>query len=240
MIIIREAIIMGGGLQASDALVSSGPSLWIIILLVLVNIALSVYQFRKMSNFREREIEDYNIRHREMLKEQREQFYKQLQQMKEQHAKELEVNVIVESQKERIEDIRELSNTFLSEIAVVKRIVNQNMQIKYRNNTNYNENFSKINIRYYEALEKLQEKRTSLDFRLSELDNSESLMNRVEALFMKTIRSPKMIRDMEDYNYISQYNDNHNKEKIAFIYEASNYLKEEWEDLYNKIKRSEQ
>lgn len=87
---------MNAGVNASEAVASGGFSQWFIIILVIINIGISYYQFKQTSKIREREIEDHNIRHREMLKEQREQFNKQLQQMKEQHAKELEVNVIVE------------------------------------------------------------------------------------------------------------------------------------------------
>lgn len=229
----------------------------IIIILVIVNLGVNLWYTRTTLRMKKEENEGIenrhrkdkiavekrykeelkatNLRHKEMLDEQRRQFSEQLNQMKEHQAKELEVKVIVESQKERIDDIRELVNEFISETASLKGNVNKIMQKRYREKAFFNENFEKINASYYEAVESLQDKKTSLEFRLSELENTSSLLNLTKKLYLKTIRTPTHIKDLETYTYIEQYNDEHNEMKTEFINEASKFLKNEWKDLYNKI-----
>ncbi|CAM3356940.1 hypothetical protein [Nosocomiicoccus ampullae] len=245
---------MNAGVNASEAVASGGFSQWFIIILVIINIGISYYQFKQTSKIREREIEDHNIRHREMLKEQREQFDKQLQQMKEQHAKELEVNVVVESQKDRIEDIRQLTNDYLLRISELKKAVYNNLLHRIRDEEDFKRNLQSINESYFELTYLVLEAKNLLEFRLSEIEKTDYLIQDTNNLYNKTKMTPIEILNCDTFKTPDggefpleykgdftrkKYNNEQNTARQQLFDETSDYLKSQWSSLYNKINSPE-
>lgn len=240
---------MNAGVNTSEAVTSGGFSQWFIIVLVIINIVISLYQFREMSKIRKREIEDTNIRHKEMLEQQRQQFAEQLKQLNEQHTRELEVKVIVESQKERIEDIRQLTSDYLLKISELKKVVYNNLLHRIRDEEDYKNNLQSISENYFQLTYPALEAKNLLEFRLSEIENTDHLIKYTNDLYHKTKMTPIKIYECDTFSppngqfpleYTGEftrkkYDEEQNDARQKLFDESAKYLKNQWTSLYNKI-----
>ncbi|MDK6863824.1 hypothetical protein [Nosocomiicoccus ampullae] len=240
---------MNAGVNASEAVVSGGFSQWLIIILVVINIGISYYQFKQTTKIREREIEDTNIRHKEMLEQQRQQFAEQLKQLNEQHTRELEVKVIVESQKERIEDIRQLTSDYLLKISELKKVVYNNLLHRIRDEEDYKNNLQSISENYFQLTYPALEAKNLLEFRLSEIENTDHLIKYTNDLYHKTKMTPIKIYECDTFSPPNgqftleykgeftrkKYDDEQNDARQKLFDESTKYLKSQWTSLYNKI-----
>lgn len=240
---------MNAGVQASEALVSSNSSHWLLYILVGINLFLSVYQFLKMAKFREREIEDTNIRHKEIIEQQRQQFAEQLKQLNEQHTRELEVKVIVESQKERIEDIRQLTSDYLLKISELKKVVYNNLLHRIQDEEDYKNNLQSLSGNYHDLTYPVLEAKNLLEFRLSEIENTDHLIKYTNGLYHKTKMTPIKIYECDTFSppngqfpleYTGEftrkkYDEEQNDARQKLFDESAKYLKNQWTSLYNKI-----
>lgn len=240
---------MDAGVNASEAVASGGFSQWFIIILVIINIGISFYQFRQTSKIREREIEDTNRRHKEMLEQQRQQFVEQLKQLNEQHTRELEVKVIVESQKERIEDIRQLISDYLLKISELKKVVYNNLLHRIRDEEDYKNNLQSISENYFELTYPALESKNLLEFKLSEIENTDHLIKFTNDLYHKTKLTPIKILECDTFSPPNgqfpleykgdftrkKYDDEQNDARQKLFDESTKYLKTQWTSLYNKI-----
>lgn len=78
--------------------------------------------------------------------------------------------------KERIEDIRQLTNDYLLRISELKTVVYNNLLHRIRDEEDFKRNLQSINESYFELTYLVLEAKNLLEFRLSEIEKTDYLI----------------------------------------------------------------